>query len=155
MKKVVRLTESELTNLIKRVIKENSEPEEKSGMDFKVGDNLKVHFTISGGPHRYGQVFSVQVKGVRGGFGAGMQGPASQKNTIELDCVITDATNTRYTIPELKNGDAVTLVINNVSSPMTANWSLLKGGKPVLDSNSKNRVGGRLIDTDLSSIEKM
>jgi hypothetical protein len=155
MKKVIRLTETELTNLIKRVIKENSEPEEKSGMNFKVGDKLKVYFTISGGSHQYGQVFSVQVKGVRGGFGPGVQGPASQKNSIELDCVMVDATNTHYTIPKLKNGDAVTLVINNANSPMTANWSLLKGGKPVLDDNGKNRVGGRLSDTDLSSIEKM
>jgi hypothetical protein len=147
-KKVVRLTESDLVRLVKRVVKEQIEtsPVQSKGQSpvkYKVGDNLFLYYMID----VYGQALTAQVKAIRGGFGPGIQGPASQKNSMELDCVLNDTSSGWQTVPTLKKGDSVTVVITNVNTPLLAYWKLFKGGKPVLsDDQGGEIVGGKLKD---------
>jgi hypothetical protein len=153
MKKVIRLTESDLVRLVKRVVKEQIEtsPVQSKGQSpvkYKVGDILYLNYMVD----VYAQVIPVQVKTIRGGFGPGIQGPASQKNSMELDCVVIDASSGWQTVPTLKKGDSVTVVITNVNAPLLAYWKLFKGGKPVLsDDQGGEIVGGKLKDITLDN----
>jgi hypothetical protein len=59
MKKIIRLTESDLTRIVKRVIKENNSPE-KYVFDVNTGEMV--------GTHRYGVGFVVNRTGERMGY---------------------------------------------------------------------------------------
>ena len=152
MKKVIRLTESELVNLVKRIISEEvgenpvnpeNQSKEQFGTKYKTGDILNLYYELDIPPHYYGQIIPVQVKSIRGGFGSGVQGPASQKNSMELDCVLIENGNGDNVLPKLKKGDSVTLIITNVNSPMLAYWKLFKGGTPI-KAPDKQIVGGKV-----------
>jgi hypothetical protein len=151
MKKVIRLTESDLVRLVQKVINEQQPQSKGQGLvNFKVGDKLQLttHVDV------YEQFLDVQVKSIRGGFGPGTQGPASKKNSMELDCIlITDAENVKMLDnlnPKLKKGDSLTLLITDVNAPLLAYWKLLKGGKPIGTHVAFDKdgyvVGGKLSD---------
>ena len=147
MKKVIRLTESDLVRLVKRVVKEQAQQNPlgqqgqskgQSSVKYKVGDTLYLYYKID----VYAQYIAVEVKGVRGGFGPGVQGPASQKNSMELNCVVIDEGGGNKTNPEIKNGDSVNVVITDVNAPLLSYWKLFKGGKPVMTPTDEI-VGGK------------
>ena len=76
MKKVIRLTESDLVRLVKRVVKEQIETspvqsKEQSSVKYKSGDILDLYYKLNIPPHNYGQRIPVQVKSIRGGLGSG------------------------------------------------------------------------------------
>jgi hypothetical protein len=146
MKKVIRLTESDLVRLVKRIVKEQVEtsPVQSKGQStvkYKVGDVLQLFYKVD----VYAQYITVKVKGVRGGFGPGVQGPASQKNSMELDCVVIEEGGGYQTTPKIKNGDSVTVAITDVNAPLLAYYKLFKGGTPVM-TPTQEIVGGKLKD---------
>jgi hypothetical protein len=153
MKKTLRLTESDLVRLVQKVINEQQPQSKGQGLvNFNAGDKLRLETHVD----VYAVYLDVQVKSIRGGFGKNVLSPASQKNSMELDCIlITDAENQVMLDnlnPRLKKGDSLTLLITDVNAPLLTYWKLLKGGKPIRTDVSfderKYIVSGKLSDIE-------